>query len=89
MSYVSVGHFDDQVGCKDNCHSLGEWRHLVSYQVAQSGTGGHFDMIVGLVPTGSDVSACLFEHACWIGSSHVLDVSEEPFFNHWLIRYKC
>ena len=44
MSDVSVGHSDEQVGCKGNCHSLGEWRHLVSYQVAQSRTGGHSDM---------------------------------------------
>ena len=57
MSDVSVGHSDEQVGCKGNCHSLGEWRHLVSYQVAQSRTGGHSDMIVGLVPTRSDMSA--------------------------------
>ena len=45
MSDVSVGHSDEQVGYKGNCHSLGEWRHLVSYQVAQSRTGGHSDMI--------------------------------------------
>ena len=56
-----------------------EWRHLVSYQVAQSGIGGHSHMTVGLVPTRSAMSARLFEHACWIGSSHVLDVSAEPF----------
>ena len=56
MSDVSVGHSDEQVGCKGNCHSLGEWRHR--YQVAQSRrTGGHSDMTVGLVPTRSDVSA--------------------------------
>ena len=60
---MSVGHFDEQVGCKGNCHSLGEWRHLVSYQVAQSRTGGHSDMMVGLVLTGLDVSASLFKHA--------------------------
>ena len=48
MSDVSVGHFDEQVGCKGNCHSLGEWRHLVSYQVAQSRTGVHSDMIAGM-----------------------------------------
>ena len=54
MSDVSVGHSDEQVGCKGNCHSLGEWRHLVSYQVAQFRTGGHSDMMVGLVLTGSD-----------------------------------
>ena len=59
MSYVSVGHSDEQVGCKGKYHSLGEWRHLVSYQVAQSRTGGHSDVTVGLVPTRLDVSACL------------------------------
>ena len=90
MSDVSVGHFDEQVGCKGNCHSLGEWRHLVSYQVAQSRRiGGHSDMTIGFVPTRSDVSAFLFEHACWIGSSHLSDVSAKPFFDRWLIRYKC
>ena len=58
MSDVSVGHSNEQVGCKGNFHSLGEWRHLVSYQVAQSRrTGGHSDMTVGLVPTRLDVSA--------------------------------
>ena len=60
MSDVSVGHSDEQVRCKGDCHSLGEWRRLVSYQVAQSRrTGGHFDMTIGLVPTRSDVSASL------------------------------
>ena len=60
MSDVSVGHFDEQVRCKGNCHSLGEWRHLVSYQVAQlRRTGGHSNMTIGLVPTRSDVSACI------------------------------
>ena len=45
MSDVSVGHSDEQVRCKGNFHSLGEWRCLVSYQVAQSRrTGGHSDM---------------------------------------------
>ena len=63
MSDVSVGHFDEQVGCKGNFHSLGEWRRLVSYQVAQSRTGGHTDMTIGLVLTRSYVSAHLFEHA--------------------------
>ena len=48
MSDVSVGHFNEQVECKGNYHSLGEWSHLVSYQVAQSRTRGHFDMIVGM-----------------------------------------
>ena len=63
MLDVSVGHSDEQVGCKGNCHSLGEWRHLVSYQVAQlRRTGGHSDMTVGLVPTRSDVSAEPFHH---------------------------
>ena len=58
MLDVSVGHFDEQVGCKGNCHSLGEWRHLVSYQVAQSRrTRGHSDITVGLVPTRLDMSA--------------------------------
>ena len=48
MSDVSVGHSGKCVGLvsyqvkyKGNCDSLGEWRHLVRYQVAQSGTGGH------------------------------------------------
>ena len=48
-SNVSVGHSGEGVGLvsyqiryEGNCHSLGEWRHLVCYQVAQSGTGGHF-----------------------------------------------
>ena len=58
MSDVSVGHFDEQVRCKGNYHSLGEWRHLVSYQVAQlRRTRGHSDMTVGLVPTRLDMSA--------------------------------
>ena len=61
MSDVSVGHSDEQFGCKGNYHSLGEWRHLVSYQVAQSRrTGGHSGMTVGLVPTRLDVSASPF-----------------------------
>ena len=30
-----------------NYHSPGEWRHLVHYQVAESGTGGHFVMVRG------------------------------------------
>ena len=63
MSDVSVGHSDEQVGCKGNCNSLGEWRRLVSYQVAQSRrTGGHSDMTVGLVPTRLDVSEEPFHH---------------------------
>ena len=63
MLDVSDGHFDDKVKCKGNCHSPREWRCLVSYPVAQSRIGGHSDMMVGLVLTGSDVSACLFKHA--------------------------
>ena len=47
MLDVSVGHFVEKDRCKGNCHSPGEWRHLVSYQVAQSGTGGHSDKGVG------------------------------------------
>ena len=46
-SDVSAGHSGEGVGLvsyqvkyKGNCHSPGEWRHLVRYQVAQSGTGG-------------------------------------------------
>ena len=50
MSDVSVGHSDEQVECKGNYHSLGEWRHMVSYQVAQYGTRGHSDAMIGLVP---------------------------------------
>ena len=57
MSDVGARHSNKQVRCKGNCHSLGEWRHLVSYQVAQSRIGGHSDMIVGLVPTRSYMSA--------------------------------
>ena len=30
MSDVSVGHSNEQFGCKGNCHSPGEWRRLVS-----------------------------------------------------------
>ena len=56
MPDVSVGHSDEQVGCKGNCHSIGEWRHLVSYQVAQSRTGGHSDVNLGLVPIRLDMS---------------------------------
>ena len=63
---MSVGHSSEGVGFgsyqviyKGNYHSLGEWRHLVSDQVSQSRTGGHSDVTVGLVPTRSDVSACL------------------------------
>ena len=41
-----------------------EWRHLVSYEVAQSGTGGQSDMIVGLVPIRSDVSALPSDISC-------------------------
>ena len=63
MSDVSAGHSVEYDRCKGNYHSLVEWRHLVSYQVAQSRTGGHSDMMVGMVLTRSDVSARLFEHA--------------------------
>ena len=63
MSDVSVGHSDEQVGCKGNFHSLGEWRHLVSYQVAQSRRSrGDSDMTIGLVPTRSDVNVEPFHH---------------------------
>ena len=58
MSDMSAGNSIEQVGCKGNYHSLGEWRRLVSYQVAQSRrTGVHSDVTVGLVSTRSDVSA--------------------------------
>ena len=47
-SDVSLGHSGEGVGLvsyqvryKGNYHSLGEWRNLVRYQVAQSGTGDH------------------------------------------------
>ena len=82
MLDVSVGHSDEQVGCKGNCHSLGEWRHLVSYQVAQSRrTRGHSDMTVGLVPTRSDMSAspCIIVVGCvpsWV------NVSAGPFHHY-------
>ena len=62
MSDVSVGHCDKQAKCKDKCHSLGEWRNLVSYEVAQSRTGGHSDVTIGLVPRRSDMSAEPFHH---------------------------
>ena len=80
MSDVSVVHSDEQAGCKGNCHSLGEWRRLVSYQVAQSRkTGGHYDMTVGLVSTRSDVSAS--PSITVMGCVLVwMDVSAEPFF---------
>ena len=78
MSDVSVGHSDEQVGCKGNCHSLGEWRHLVSYQVGQSRTRGHFDMTVGLVPKRSDMSAS--PSIIMVGCVPTwMDVSVEPF----------
>ena len=64
MSNLSVGHSDERVGCKGNYHSLGEWRHLANYQEADSRTGGHSDMTVGLVPTRSDMSAEPFHHCC-------------------------
>ena len=79
MSDVIVGHFDEQVRCKGNFHYLGEWRHLVSYQVAQSRrTGGHSHMTVGLVPTRSDVSASL--SITMVGCVPAwVDVSAGPF----------
>ena len=40
MSDVSVGHSVEYDRYKGNYHSPREWRRLVSYQVAQSGTGG-------------------------------------------------
>ena len=50
MSDVSAGHSSEGVGLvsyqviyKGKYHSLGEWRHKVHYQVAQSGTGGISD----------------------------------------------
>ena len=53
---MSAGHFGDGVGFvsyqvryKGNCHSLGEWRHLVCYQVAQFETGGLSDEGGGFV----------------------------------------
>ena len=67
MSDVSVGHFGKGVGFvsyqvryKGNFHSLGEWRHLVHYQVAQCGTGGHSVMVRGFISFQVDVSASLF-----------------------------
>ena len=62
MSDVSVGHSDEQVECKGNCHSLGEWRCLVSYQVALSRTGGHSDMTAGMCSRRLDVSAEISHH---------------------------
>ena len=80
MSDVSVSHSNEQVGCKGNYHSLGEWRHLVSYQLAQSRTGRHFDMTVGLVPTRSDMSA--IPSIILVGCVPTwMDVSAEPFHN--------
>ena len=80
MSDVSVGHSDEQVECKGNFHSLGEWRHLVNYQVAQSRIGGHFDMTVGLVPTRSDMSAIPFIIVVGCVPAR-MNVSAEPFHN--------
>ena len=78
MLDVSVGHFDEQIRCKGNYHSLGEWRHLVIYQVAQSRTGGHSDMTVGLVPTSSDMSASPFITVVGCVPAW-MNVSAEPF----------
>ena len=51
---MSVGNSGEGVGFssyqeryKGNFHSPGVWRHLVRYQVAQSGTGGHSNEGVG------------------------------------------
>ena len=62
MSDVSVSHFDEKVGCKGNYHSLGEWRHLVSYQVAQLRTGGHSDMTAGMCSRRIRCECKLFHH---------------------------
>ena len=65
MSYVSAKPFwcDYRIGSYmiriKWWMSFWESRCLFSYKVAQSGTRGHFDMTVGLVPTRLDVSACL------------------------------
>ena len=78
MSDVSVGHSNKQVECKGNYHSLGEWRHLVSYQVAQLRNECHSDMTIGLVPTRSDMSAGPF--IIVVGSvPSWMNVSAEPF----------
>ena len=42
-SVKGVGLVSSQDRCEGKCHSSGEWRHLVRYQVAQSGTGGLSD----------------------------------------------
>ena len=47
MSDMSDSHYEEYVRCKGKCHSMGEWRHLVSYQVAQSGTRNHSNEGVG------------------------------------------
>ena len=78
MLDVGAGHSDEQVGCKGNYHSLGEWRHLVSYQVAQSRTGVYYDMTVGLVPTRSNMIAS--PSIIFVGCVPAwVDVSAEPF----------
>ena len=78
MPDVGVGHSDEQVACKGNFHSLGEWRHLVSYEVAQSSTGVHSNVTVGLVPTRLDMSAS--PSTMVVGCVPALvDVSAEPF----------
>ena len=63
---MSVGHSDEGVGLgsylikyKGNCDSLGEWRHLVHCQVAQSGLGAFLVRVEDLVPSRSHVSASL------------------------------
>ena len=54
MLDVNVGHSSEAVGLvsyqvryKGNYHSPGEWRHMVRYQIAQSGTRGQSDEGVG------------------------------------------
>ena len=49
MSDMSAGHSVEEDRCKGNCHSPGEWRRMVSYHVAQSGTGGHSDEGLGFI----------------------------------------
>ena len=89
MLDMSAGHSNEQVRCKGNCHSLGEWRHLVRYQVAQSGTGGHSDEGVGFGSYQVRCECTPFRTCRWIGSLYVSNVSVEPFFDQLLIRYKC
>ena len=89
MSNVSVGHSVEQDRCKVNFHSPEEWRHLVSYQVAQSRTRGHSDEGVGFGSYQFRCDFIPFRTCRWIGSLYVSNVSTEPFFDHVLIRYKC